>query len=85
MWCEIRKQSSEEPCDETSFGKKALSSLSPVERYEAQYMGASEFLTRRVNEEWQGAFEAGVPSSQLFHIGTPSENTTSEGFRSAVS
>ena len=22
VWCEIRKQSSEEPCDETSFGKK---------------------------------------------------------------
>ena len=25
VWCEIRKQSSEEPCDETSFGKKAFS------------------------------------------------------------
>ena len=23
VWCEIRQQSSEEPCDETSFGKKA--------------------------------------------------------------
>ena len=22
VWCEIRQQSSEEPCDETSFGKK---------------------------------------------------------------
>ena len=21
VWCEIRQQSSEEPCDETSFGK----------------------------------------------------------------
>ena len=63
----------------------ALSSLSPAERYEAQSMGASEFLTRRVNEELQRAFEAGVPSSQLFYIGTPNENTTSEGFRSAVS
>ena len=29
----------------------ALSSLSPAERYEAEYMGASEFLIRRVNEE----------------------------------
>ena len=23
VWCEIRQQSSEEPCDETSFGKKS--------------------------------------------------------------
>ena len=69
----------------------ALSSLSPAERYEAEYMGASEFLTRRVNEELQRAFEAGVPSSHVYpspevhHIGTPSEHTTSEGFRSIVS
>ena len=65
----------------------ALSSLSPAERYEAEY----EFLTRRVNEELQRAFEAGVPSSQVcpspqvHHTGTPSEHTTSEGFRSVVS
>ena len=26
-WCDIRQQSSEEPCDETSFGKKATLSL----------------------------------------------------------
>ena len=69
----------------------ALSSLGPAERYEAEYMGASEFLTRRVNEELQKAFEAGVPSShvnpspEVYHIGTPSERTTSEGFRSVVS
>ena len=63
----------------------ALSSLSPAERYEAEFMGASEFLTRRVNEELQRAFEAGVPASQVYHIGTPSEHTTSEGFRSVVS
>ena len=69
----------------------ALSSLSPAERYEAEFMGASEFLTRRVNEELQRAFEAGVPSSHVYpspevhHIGTPSEHTTSEGFRSIVS
>ena len=69
----------------------ALSSLSPAERYEAEYMGASEFLARRVNQELQRAFEAGVPSSQVYpspqvhHIGTPSEHTTSEGFRSVVS
>ena len=69
----------------------ALSSLSPAERYEAEYRGASEFLTRRLNEELQRAFEAGVPSSQVYpspqvhHIGTPSEHTTSEGFRSVVS
>ena len=59
--------------------------------YEAEYMGVSEFLTRRVNEELQRAFEAGVPSSQVYpspqvhHIGTPSEHTTSQGFRSVVS
>ena len=69
----------------------ALSSLSPAERYEAEFMGASEFLTRRVNAELQRAFEAGVPSSHVYpspevhHIGTPSEHTTSEGFRSIVS
>ena len=39
-------------------------------------MGASEFLNRRVNEELQRAFEAGVPSSEvypspeIYHIGT---------------
>ena len=43
----------------------ALSSLGPAERYEAEFMGASEFLNRRVNEELQRAFEAGVPSSIL--------------------
>ena len=69
----------------------ALSSLGPAERYEAEFMGASEFLNRRVNEELQRAFEAGVPSShvcpspEVFHVGTPSERTTSEGFRSVVS
>ena len=55
----------------------ALSSLGPVERYEAEFMGASEFLNRRVNEELQRAFEAGVPSSEvypspeIYHTGTP--------------
>ena len=68
-----------------------LSSLGPVERYEAEYMGASEFLNRRVNEEMQRAFDAGIPSSEVYpsheihHIGTPSDRTTSEGFRSVVS
>ena len=33
----------------------------------------------------QRAFEAGIPASQVYHIGTPSEHTTSEGFRSVVS
>ena len=28
VWCEIRQQSSEEPCDETSFGKKQQQKLS---------------------------------------------------------
>ena len=69
----------------------AMASLGPVERYESQYMGASEFLNQRVNEELQRAFEAGMPSSEvypspeIYHIGTPSERPTSEGFRSAVS
>ena len=44
----------------------ALSSLSPAERYEAEFMGASEFLTRRVNAELQRAFEAGIPASQVY-------------------
>ena len=53
-------------------------------------MGASEFLNRRLNEEFQRAFEAGIPSSalypspEMYHIGTPSDRTTSEGFRSAL-
>ena len=69
----------------------AFASLGPAERYEAQFMGASEFLNRRLNEEFQRAFEAGIPSSALYpspetyHIGTPSDQTTSEGFRSIVS
>ena len=69
----------------------AFASLGPAERYEAEFMGASEFLNRRLNEEFQRAFEAGIPSSaiypspQIYHIGTPSDRPTSEGFRSAVS
>ena len=69
----------------------AMASLGPVERYESLYMGADEFLNRRVNEELQRACEAGIPSSEvypsaeIYHIGTPSERLTSEGFRSAVS
>ena len=69
----------------------AMASLGPAERYESQYLGASEFLNRRVNEELQRAFEVGIPSSEvypspeIYHIGTPSERPTSEGFRSAVS
>ena len=69
----------------------AFASLGPAERYEAEFMGASEFLNRRLNEEFQGAFEAGIPSSaiypspEIYHIGTPSDRTTSEGFRSALS
>ena len=44
-----------------------------------------------MNEELQRVFEAGVPSShvhpspEVYHVGTPSERTTSEGFRSVVS
>ena len=69
----------------------AMASLGPAERYESQYMGASEFLNRRLNEEFQRAFDAGIPSSEvypspeIYHIGTPSDRTTSEGFRSALS
>ena len=43
-----------------------MASLGPVERYESQYMGASEFLSRRLNEEFQRAFEAGIPSSAVY-------------------
>ena len=59
--------------------------------YEAEFKGASEFLNRRLNEEFQRAFEAGIPSSaiypspEIYHIGTPSDRTTSKGFRSALS
>ena len=69
----------------------ALATLGPAERYESQYMGDSEFLNRRLNEEFQRAFDAGIPSSavypspEIYHIGTPSDRTTSEGFRSALS
>ena len=54
----------------------AFASLGPAERYEAEFMGASEFLNRRLNEEFQRAFEAGIPSSaiypspEIYHIGT---------------
>ena len=69
----------------------AMASMGPVQRYESLYMGADEFLHQRVNEELQRAFEAGIPSSEvypsaeIYHIGTPSDRTTSEGFRSALS
>ena len=68
-----------------------LPSLGPAERYEAEFMRAFEFLNRRLNEEFQRAFEAGIPSSaiypspEIYHIRTPSDRTTSEGFRSALS
>ena len=68
-----------------------MATLGPAERYESEFMGASEFLNRRLNEEFQRAFEAGIPSSalypspEMYHIGTPSDRTTSEGFRSALS
>ena len=68
-----------------------MASMGPVQRYESLYMGADEFLNHRVNEELQRAFEAGIPSSEvypsaeIYHIGTPSERPTSEGFRSALS
>ena len=69
----------------------AMASMGPVQRCESLYMGADEFLNQRVNEELQRAFEAGIPSSEVYpsaevyHIGTPSERPTSEGFRSALS
>ena len=68
----------------------AMAPMGPVQRYESLYMGADEFLNQRVNEELQRAFEAGIPSSEvypsaeIYHIGTPSDRTTSEGFRSAL-
>ena len=62
----------------------AMGTLGPAERYESQYMGANEFLNRRLNEEFQRAFDAGIPFSasypfpEIYHIGTPSDRTTSE-------
>ena len=67
----------------------AMATLGPVERYESESMGASECLESRLNKEFQRAFEAGIPSSalypspEIYHIGTPKDRTTSEGFRSA--
>ena len=64
----------------------AMASLGPVEMYESQYMGASEFLNRRLNEEFHRAFEAGIPSSavypspEIYHIGTPSDRTIQKVF-----
>ena len=43
----------------------AFASLGPAERYEAEFMGASEFLNRRLNEEFQRAFEVGCICSAL--------------------
>ena len=44
----------------------AMASMGPVQRYESLYMGADEFLNQRVNEELQRAFEAGIPSSEVY-------------------
>ena len=69
----------------------AMATLGPAERSESELMGASEFLNRRLNEEFQKAFEAGIPSSalysssEIYYIGTPSDRTTSEGFRGTSS
>jgi len=43
----------------------------PLEPCKAEFMGASEFLTWRVNAELQRTFEAGVPAFQVHHIETP--------------
>ena len=44
----------------------AMATLGPAERYESQYMGANEFLNGRLNEEFQRAFDAGIPSSAIY-------------------
>ena len=44
----------------------AMASMGPVQRYESLYMGAEEFMNQRVNEELQRAFEAGIPSSEVY-------------------
>ena len=46
----------------------AFATLGPAERYEAEFMGASEFLNRRLNEEFQRAFEAGILLLQFIHV-----------------
>ena len=33
VWCEIRQQSSEEPCDETSFGNNGMFTISSGARF----------------------------------------------------
>ena len=52
----------------------AMASMGPGQRYESLYMGAEEFTSSEV-----------YPSAEIYHIGTPSDRTTSEGFRSALS
>ena len=64
----------------------AMATLGPAERYESQYMGANEFLNRRLNEEFQRALMQeyhllqSIHLLRIYHIGTPSDRTTSEGF-----
>ena len=51
VWCEIRQQSSEEPCDETSFGKKGLQSaklrLDAIQIETCEFLG-EKFLLEKV-------------------------------------
>ena len=44
VWCEIRQQSSEEPCDETSFGKKR--DLSGGNRYNEEGSGHNRYTAK---------------------------------------
>ena len=48
--------------------QRLLRHLVQQERYEAEFMGASEFLNRRLNEEFQRAFEAGIFLLQFIHL-----------------
>ena len=46
----------------------AMASLGPAERYESQYMGASEFLNRRLNEKFQELLMQGYLLLKYIHL-----------------
>ena len=46
----------------------AMATLGPAERYESQYMGANEFLNRRLNEEFRELLMQGYHLLQPIHL-----------------
>ena len=58
VWCEIRQQSSEEPCDETSFGKNQPTHFEPLQPQQTTtkfftrlYMSPSVLATKRTFDQ----------------------------------